>query len=102
VPRCAFFAECYDIDTRQRTSLSCVTLDKMTRIPLFYLFLLFLPNKQKIYHIIIKYTLHMSHNHHIHNRDHIFHKNHKPHKFFTNMPMFIPSFTNISITISQT
>jgi hypothetical protein len=47
MPMCAFFADCYDLDTQQRTSL--------LRIPLFYLFLLFLPNKQKIYHIIITY-----------------------------------------------
>jgi hypothetical protein len=53
VPRCAFFVECYDLDTRQRTSLPSVTLDKVTRIPPFYLFLLFLLNKQKIYHIYI-------------------------------------------------
>jgi hypothetical protein len=50
----------------------------------------------------ITYTLQISHNHHIHNRDHIFHKNYKSHKFFTNMFMFIPCFTNISITNSQT
>jgi hypothetical protein len=71
VPRCAFFAECYDLDTRQSISLPSVTLDKVTRLPLFYLFLLFHPNKQNIYHIIITYT---SQNHHIHNRDHIFYK----------------------------
>jgi hypothetical protein len=59
VPKCAFFAECYDLDTWQSTSLPSVTLGKATSIPLLYLFLLFHPNKQKIshnhhrYHIII-------------------------------------------------
>jgi hypothetical protein len=52
VPRCAFFAECYGHGTRQSTSMSSVTLDKVTRIPIF-LFLLFHPNKQNIYHIYI-------------------------------------------------
>jgi hypothetical protein len=51
VHRCAFFAECYVHDTRQS--------DHNTT---FYLFLLFHPNKQKIYHIIIIYTSHISHN----------------------------------------
>ena len=50
VPRCAFFVECYDLGTRQSTSLPSVTLDKVTSISLFYLFLLFYPNKQKISH----------------------------------------------------
>jgi hypothetical protein len=54
VLRCSFFAECYDLDTRQRTSLPSVALGKVTSIHLFYLFFLFHPNKQKI-----------SHNHHI-------------------------------------
>jgi hypothetical protein len=54
VPRCALFAESYDLDTRQITSLPSVTLDKLTSIPV--LFFLFHPNKQKIYHIIITYT----------------------------------------------
>jgi hypothetical protein len=97
--RCAIFAECYDLKTRQNTSLSSVTLGKVTQIPLFYLFFLFHPNKQNIYHIIITYTSHISHNHNIHKRDHIFHKSNK---FLTNMSLFIPSFTNISITNSQT
>jgi hypothetical protein len=56
VPRCSFFVECYDPDTRQRGSLLSVTLGKVTGIHLFYLFLLFHPNKQKISQI--------SHNHH--------------------------------------
>jgi hypothetical protein len=66
VLRCSFFAECYGPDTRQRTYLSSVTLGKVTSIHLFYLFLLFHPNKQKIshihhrYHIIITYTSHIS------------------------------------------
>jgi hypothetical protein len=50
VHRCAFFAECYDLDTRQSTSLPNVTLGKVTSIPPFYLFLIFHPNKQKISH----------------------------------------------------
>jgi hypothetical protein len=55
VSMCVFFVKCYDLDTRQSTSLPSVTLGKVTNIPLFYLFLLFHPNKQKIYHIIITY-----------------------------------------------
>jgi hypothetical protein len=83
VSRCVIFVEGYDLDTRQRGALPSVTLDKVTNItsiPLFNLFLLFHPNKQKIYHIYITditYTSHISHNHHIHNRDHIFHKSNK-------------------------
>jgi hypothetical protein len=102
VPRCAFFTECYDLDTRQNTSLPSVTLGKVNSITPFLFVFLFHPNKQKIhhrYHIIATYTSHISHNHHIHNRDHIFHKSNK---FFTNMSMFIPSFTNINVTNSQT
>jgi hypothetical protein len=102
VPRYAFFAEYYDLDTQQNTSLPSVTLGKITNIPRFYLFFLFHPNKQNIYHryhIIITYTSQISHNHHIHNRDHIFHNSNK---FFTNMYMFIPSFTNINVTNSKT
>jgi hypothetical protein len=64
VPGCAFFAECYSLDTRQSTYLPSVTIGKVTRIPLFYLFLLFHPNKQNICHIIITYTSQISHNHH--------------------------------------
>jgi hypothetical protein len=77
VPRCSFFAECYGPDTRQRTSLPSVTLGKVTNIPLFYLFLLFPPNKQKI-----------SHNHYRYHIYHIFDKDHKSNKFsqsITNM-----------------
>jgi hypothetical protein len=84
VHRCAFFVECYGLDTRQSTSLPSVALGKVTRIPLFYLFFLLHPNKQKISHIIITYTSHISHNHHIHqthdiaHKDHMFlHKDHK-------------------------
>jgi hypothetical protein len=76
-PRCAFFAECYGHGTRQSTSVPSVTLDKVTRILLFYLFLLFHPNKQNIYHIIITYTSLSSHNHHIHQTYDIAHKDHK-------------------------
>jgi hypothetical protein len=50
VPRSWFFAECYGSDTRQSTSLSSVTLGKVTSRHLFYLFSLFHPNKQKIFH----------------------------------------------------
>jgi hypothetical protein len=35
VSRYTVFAECYDLDTRQSTSLPSVTLDKVTNIPLF-------------------------------------------------------------------
>jgi hypothetical protein len=68
--RCpSFSVECYDTDTRQRTSLLSVTLGKVTSTYIFNLFFLFHPNKQKIshihhrYHIIIidiTYTLHIS------------------------------------------
>jgi hypothetical protein len=54
VSRCAFFAECYDPDTRQSTSLPSVTLDKVTRIPLLFVFAI--PSIQ---------TKHISHNHYI-------------------------------------
>jgi hypothetical protein len=57
VPRCCFSAECYDPDTQQSTSLPSVTLDKVTSIHLFNLFLLFHPNKQKISHIHHKYHI---------------------------------------------
>jgi hypothetical protein len=53
VSRCAIFVKRYDLGTRQSNSLSSVTFGKATSIPLFYLFLLFHPNKQKIYHIYI-------------------------------------------------
>jgi hypothetical protein len=57
IPRCAFFAECYGHYTRQSHSLSSVTFKKVIRNPLFYLFLLFHPNKQNIYYIYItKFT----------------------------------------------
>jgi hypothetical protein len=68
VPRCAFFAECYGHCTRRRHSLLSVTLDKVTRDPPFYLFLLFHPNKQKIYIIDITYTSHVSPTPHISQR----------------------------------
>jgi hypothetical protein len=93
VPRCAFFAEC--------------NIRQCDQKPHFYLFLLFQPNKQNIYHIIITYTAQSSQNHHIHNRDHIYisqkpkisqvfhkYKYDKDHKSYK----FRPSFTNISIT----
>jgi hypothetical protein len=53
---CAFFAECYGHCTRQRHSLPSVTLGKMTTDLPFYLFLIFHPNKQKIYIIDITFT----------------------------------------------
>jgi hypothetical protein len=56
VPRSWFFAECYDPDTRQSTSLPSVTLGKVTSTHLFYLFFLFYPNKQKIFHRYHIYT----------------------------------------------
>jgi hypothetical protein len=69
VPRCSFSAEFYDTDTRQRGSLSSVTLGKVPSIHLFYLFFLFHPNKQKISHIHHRYHIiitdiayHISHN----------------------------------------
>jgi hypothetical protein len=51
VPRCALFDECYDLDTRQSTSLLRVTLGKVTSIPHFY--------------YSSKQTKDISHNHHI-------------------------------------
>ena len=80
VPRCSFFVECYDINTQQSASLSSVTLDKVTSIPLFICFCYSIQTNKRY----ITYTSHISHNHHIHNRDHIFHKSNK---FFTNMSM---------------
>jgi hypothetical protein len=56
VPTSWFFAECYGSDTRQSTSLSSVTLGKVTSRHLFYLFSLFHPNKQKIFHRYHIYT----------------------------------------------
>jgi hypothetical protein len=56
VPRSWFFAECYGFDTRQSTSLPSVTLGKLTSRHLFYLFSLFHPNKQKIFHRYHIYT----------------------------------------------
>jgi hypothetical protein len=56
VPGSWFFAECYGPDTRQITSLLSVTLGKVTSTHLFYLFFLFHPNKQKIFHRYHIYT----------------------------------------------
>jgi hypothetical protein len=53
----SFFAECQGHSTRQSDPLPSVTLGKVTRMSLFYLFLLFHPNKQKIY--IIHITLYI-------------------------------------------
>jgi hypothetical protein len=87
VPRCSFFAECYGHSTRQRASLPSVTLGKVTRNPLFYLFWVFHPNKQNIYHIIITYTSQSSQNHHIHQTHDIAHKD----------QMFLHKLTSIKI-----
>jgi hypothetical protein len=85
------FSECYDLHTRQSNSLPSVT-GKVTRI--LFLFVFTIPSKQ---------TKHISHNHH---RYHIiiiyiiettYFKKPKPHNFFTNISIFIPSFTNISL-----
>jgi hypothetical protein len=54
----SFFAECHGHSTRQSDPLPSVTLDKVTRKSLFYLILLFHPNKQKIY--IIHITLYIN------------------------------------------
>jgi hypothetical protein len=53
----SFFAECHGHNTQQRYPLPSVTLGKVTRKSLFYLFLMFRPNKQKIY--IIHITLYI-------------------------------------------
>jgi hypothetical protein len=58
MPRSWFFAECYGSDTRQSTSLSSVTLGKVTSRHLFYLFSLFHPNKR--YFTDITYIHHRS------------------------------------------
>ena len=55
----SFFAECHGHSTRQSNPLPSVTLGKVTRMSLFYLLLLFHPNKQKIY--IIHITLYIKH-----------------------------------------
>jgi hypothetical protein len=60
VPRSVFFAECYDLDTRQSASLPSVTLGKVTSINLFYLFFVFRPHKHKISHIYHIYTSQIS------------------------------------------
>jgi hypothetical protein len=73
VSRCAFFAECYGLDTRQKYLFAeCYTRQSYQNTH-FYLFLLFHPNKQKIYYIIIT---HASQNHHIHQTHDIAHKDH--------------------------
>ena len=54
----SFFAKCHGHSTRQSDPLPSVTLGKVTRMSLFYLFLLFHPNKQKIY--IIHITLYIN------------------------------------------
>jgi hypothetical protein len=61
VSRCAFFTECFGHRTRQRHSLPSVTLGKVTIKPLFYLFLSFHPNKQKIYIVDITYITETTH-----------------------------------------
>jgi hypothetical protein len=60
VPRYWYFAECYDPDTRQSTSLPSVTLGKVSNTHLFYLFFLFYPNKHKIHHRYHIYTSQIS------------------------------------------
>jgi hypothetical protein len=61
VPRCWFFAEYYDTDTWQTTSLPSGTLGKVTSTHLFKFVFLFHPNKQKILHRYHIYTSHISH-----------------------------------------
>jgi hypothetical protein len=62
VPRCAFFAECYDLDTRQSTSLPSVTLGKVTSIPFFNCFCYSIQTNKRYPIIIIDitYTSHIS------------------------------------------
>jgi hypothetical protein len=52
--RCVFFVECYGHCTRQRHTLPSVTLGKVTRDPILFVFII--PPKQ---------TKHISHNHYI-------------------------------------
>jgi hypothetical protein len=63
VPRSWFFAECYDPDTRQSTSLSSVTLGKVTRIHLFICFLYSIQTNKR-YHIYITYVTYIHHRYH--------------------------------------
>jgi hypothetical protein len=82
----SFFAECHGHSTRQSYPLPSVTLGKVTRKSLFYLFLLFHPNKQKIY--IIHITLYINR---ITESTHL-----------SSTPYISQSLTNISLTnISQ-
>jgi hypothetical protein len=87
VLRCAFFAEYYCHNTRQ--------CDQTTP---FYLFLLFHPNKQKIYHIIITYTSQISQNHHIHQTHDIAHKDH----MFLHKDHKVTSITKLFTTLTST
>jgi hypothetical protein len=84
VPRRAFFAKGYGHGTRQSTSLLSVTLGKVTRIPLFYLFFAISSKQTKNishnHHIYITYIIESSHHqtHDIAHKDHMFlHKDHK-------------------------
>jgi hypothetical protein len=63
VPRSWFFAECYAPDTRQSTSLSSVTLGRVTSIHLFICLLYFIQTN-KIYHIYITYITYIHHRYH--------------------------------------
>jgi hypothetical protein len=65
VPRCAFYAEYYDLDTRQNISLPGVTLGKVTGIPLFICFFYSIQTNKRY----ITYTSQISHNHHIYITD---------------------------------
>jgi hypothetical protein len=66
------------------TSAMTLTVDKVTRLPFFNCFCYSIQTNKRYITYIIETTY--------------FTKKHKFHKFFTNMAMFIPRFTNISIT----
>jgi hypothetical protein len=69
--RCVFFSECYGHGTRQRTSLSSVTLGKVTRKPFFICFYYSIQNKR-----YISLKPHISQNQHMYHQHHISHKYH--------------------------
>jgi hypothetical protein len=60
VPKSVLFAECYDPDTRQSTSLPSVTLGKVTSIYLF-LFVFCIPSTQTKDITYIHYRYHHKH-----------------------------------------
>jgi hypothetical protein len=68
--RCAFFTECYGHDTRQSTSLSSVTLIKVTKKSLFICFYFYVQTNKRY----ISLTSHISQNQHMYHQHQISHK----------------------------